>query len=282
MDIIVDSGSTKTDWSFCSGAEVVHTVKTQGINPIHQDNKTILDILDNELRPGLDGIDTDTIANVHFYGAGCATASVCDDMAALLSSFFRKAHTEVASDMLGAARALCMDHEGIACVLGTGSNSCLYDGIRIVDQIPSLGYILGDEGSSSALGKRLISDCLKRQLPPEVAQEFLTTYNLDIETVLENVYRRPMANRYMADFTPFLYERRDIPQVHHLLVSCFADFFRRNVMNYHKPWLPANFTGSLAHSFSSELAEAADSLGLSVGRVLKSPMQGLIEYHSNH
>jgi N-acetylglucosamine kinase-like BadF-type ATPase len=168
----------------------------------------------------------------------------------------------------------------VACVLGTGSNSCLYNGSEIIDQVPSLGYILGDEGSSTALGRRLISDCLKRQLPESVSREFMERYSLTKEIIIENVYRKPLPNRYIAGFAPFLHEKRNVPEVHKLLIQCFSEFFTRNVMNYHKPWLPVHFIGSLANSFSAELTETADSLGMTIGKIMASPLESLVEYHN--
>lgn len=280
MTLIVDSGSTKTDWSFLDDGVVSHTIKTQGINPFHLQRRDIDRIMQNELIPGLGNIDPQEISDLYYYGAGCATATLCSEMKEILHSYFPKANICVESDMLGAARALCGHSEGVACVLGTGSNSCLYDGEFISDNVPSLGYILGDEGSSADLGRHLLSDCLKRQLPEQVAKEFMERYQLTMDNILENVYRKPMANRYMASFAPFLGEKRHIPEVQNLLKSCFARFLRRNVMNYHKPWLPVNFVGTLAYTFREELSAAAESMGLSLGTVMKSPMEGLIIYHT--
>ena len=201
-------------------------------------------------------------------------------MAGILKEFFPNASIQVDSDMLGAARALCGDSEGVACVLGTGSNSCLYNGTEITDQVPSLGYILGDEGSGAALGRRFISDCLKRQLPESVSKEFMERYSLSKDIIIENVYRKPLPNRYIAGFVPFIHEKRAIPEVHKMLVQCFSEFFTRNIINYHKPWLPAHFVGSLAGLFADELIEAADSLGMTIGRIMTSPIIGLADYHS--
>ena len=280
MHLIVDSGSTKTDWSFCDGNKIIRSLKTQGINPCHQAQKTISAIISDEMISALPDITPSDVDHIYFYGAGCATPSICNDMKNLLQSYFITADIAVESDMLGAARALCGRSEGIACVLGTGSNSCLYNGSEISDQVPSLGYILGDEGSSTALGKRLISDCLKRQLPEEVASEFMERYDLSTDSIIENVYRKPMGNRYMSEFTVFLEEKRHIKEVHNMLVSCFQEFFRKNVMNYHRPWLPVNFTGSMATVFSQELSEAAESLGMSIGKIMKAPTEGLVEFHA--
>ena len=185
------------------------------------------------------------------------------------------------SDLLGAARALCGHEEGIACVLGTGSNSCLYDGKEIIANVPPLGYILGDEGSSAVLGRRLVGDCLKNQLPESVRNEFLSEYGLTQELILERVYRQPLANRFLASLTPFLSKHRDVPEVHSLLVESFVDFFVRNVKQYRRPWLPIHFVGSIANVFSAELKEAAESLGMEIGLILKSPMEGLIRYHAS-
>ena len=280
MKLTVDSGSTKTDWGFFNTKDDLKVVKTQGINPCHQTEDEIRSIISSELIANIPDIDTDTVSQVFYYGAGCATESICAQMAGILKEFLPNAVITVDSDMLGAARALCGKSEGVACVLGTGSNSCLYNGSIIVDQVPSLGYILGDEGSASALGRRLIGDCLKRQLPEQVCTEFMQKYSLTKDSIIESVYRKPMANRYIASFAPFLIDKRSIPEVHKMLIQCFSEFFTRNVINYHKPWLPVHFIGSLANSFSDELKETADSLGMTIGKIEASPMSGLVDYHS--
>lgn len=280
MKLVVDSGSTKTDWGFFNTVFDLKTVKTQGINPCHQSEEEIRNIIRNELLPNTQSIDLAAITEVFYYGAGCATQSICEQMAALLKEFIPNAAIAVDSDMLGAARALCGHAEGVACVLGTGSNSCLCNGKEIVDQVPSLGYILGDEGSSAALGRRLIGDCLKRQLPEAVAKEFLERYSLTKESIIESVYRKPLPNRFIAGFAPFVYEKRAIPEVHKMIIQCFSEFFTRNVINYHKPWLPVHFVGSLAGCFAEELKETADSLGMTIGKIEASPMSGLVDYHA--
>ena len=280
MKLVVDSGSTKTDWGFFNTVYDLKAVKTQGINPCHQSEEEIRSIIRNELLPNTQDLDLAAITEVFYYGAGCATQSICEQMAALLKEFIPNAAIAVDSDMLGAARALCGHAEGVACVLGTGSNSCLYNGKAIEDQVPSLGYILGDEGSSAALGRRLIGDCLKRQLPESVSHEFLERYSLTKEIIIESVYRKPLPNRFIAGFAPFVYEKRAIPEVHKMIIQCFSEFFTRNVINYHKPWLPVHFVGSLAGSFAEELKETADSLGMTIGKIEASPMNGLVDYHA--
>jgi N-acetylglucosamine kinase-like BadF-type ATPase len=193
---------------------------------------------------------------------------------------FANANVEVGSDMLGAARALFGNREGIACILGTGANSCLYDGNTIASNVSPMGYILGDEGSSAALGRRFISDCLKRQLPEQVSREFMERYSLTKDIIIENVYRKPLPNRYIAGFAPFIYDKRAVPEVHKLIIQCFSEFFTRNVISYHKPWMPVHFVGSLANSFADELKETAEQLGMTIGKIEASPMNGLVDYHA--
>lgn len=278
MILIADSGSTKTDWSICRGHEVVQALQTQGINPYHMSEEVIADILEKEFRQSL-RIDLDPDSEVIFYGAGCVGEAACGRVRGVIQLVLGITNVQVHTDLLAAARALCGRQEGIACVLGTGSNSCLYDGERIISNVPSLGYILGDEGSSAVLGRRLLSDCFKNQLPEEVRAEFLARYGLTQENVLERVYRQPLVNRFLASLTPFLSDFRHVPEVHKLLVESFTDFLVRNVKQYRRPWLPINCVGSIAMAFPAELKEAAEALGMEMGTILKSPMKGLIEYH---
>ncbi len=280
MILIADSGSTKTDWCVCNGTDKLCIINTQGINPYHQSIDDIKTIICTEFIPQIANISKESITEIYYYGAGCATEIKCNIIKDILAEHFTNAEINVASDLLGAARALCKNSEGIACVIGTGSNSCLYDGKNIADNIPSLGYILGDEGSSVALGRRLLSDCFKRQLPANVANEFMSEYDLTMESVLENIYKKPLANRYMAQFTPFIAKHREIPQVHNILISCFTDFFKRNVIAYHKPWLPVHFVGSVATVFSEELIETANSLGMKAGQFIQNPIDGIVSYHT--
>lgn len=282
MILIADSGSTKTDWRLCNEGASILAVQTQGINPYHQTEEAIEQVLVEELLPQLtqdSGFRIQNFTTVIFYGAGCANDTACGRVREAMQRVLAADDITIHSDLLGAARALCGHEEGIACVLGTGSNSCLYDGKDIIANVPPLGYILGDEGSSAVLGRRLVGDCLKNQLPEAVRNEFLAEYNLTQETILEKVYRQPLANRFLASLTPFLSKHREVPEVHRLLVESFVDFFVRNVKQYRRPWLPIHFVGSIANVFNAELKEAAESLGMELGRILKSPIEGLVKYH---
>lgn len=277
MIIIADCGSTKTDWVLLDKGNVTARLKTQGLNPTQQDTDEIFGILSDELSSK---IDTSRPETVHFYGAGCAYENANRRMHEALEQVFATKDIRINSDLLGAARALCGRDEGIACILGTGSNSCLFDGKKIVENTPSLGYVLGDEGSGTHLGRQLVSDCLKKQLSPELCSKFLAKYDLSLANILENVYHAPMPNRFLASFTPFLAEHRKNVEIRDLLKRCFTLFFQRNTMIYRHSWLPIHITGGIGMAFAEEIKETAESLGLSIGNIVESPMNGLINYHS--
>ena len=279
MFLIADSGSTKTDWCLCDKGTVAKSIQTQGINPYHQKEEAIEQVLREELLPELPGNISYNTLEIIFYGAGCANDTACNRVKEAISKVLGATDITIHSDLLGAARALCGHEEGIACVLGTGSNSCLYNGREIIANTPPLGYVLGDEGSSAVLGRRLVGDCLKNQLPDAIRDEFLAEYGLTQESILERVYRQPLANRFLASLTPFLSKHRDVPEIHTLLVESFTDFFVRNVKQYRRPWLSIHFIGSIANAFPTELKEAAESLGMELGTIIQSPIKGLVEYH---
>ena len=279
MILIADSGSTKTDWVLHNGTDIVARVKTQGLNPPQQCAEDIYGILLAELAGQ---IKTDAPETIYFYGAGCAYETANNRMSRALEKFFTTKNIHIHSDLLAAARALCGHEEGIACILGTGSNSCLFDGEKIIDNTPSLGYILGDEGSGAHLGRQLVSDCIKKQLPTELREKFMNQYNLDVAGILERVYRSPLPNRWLASFTPFLSENRKNAHIHALLKHCFTQFFQRNTMVYRRSWLPIHIIGGVGINFANEIKETAESLGLSIGNIVESPMKGLIEYHKTN
>ncbi|MBR4845635.1 MAG: ATPase, partial [Bacteroidaceae bacterium] len=272
--LIADSGSTKTDWCVCHLGEIKQCISTQGINPFHQSVKEIANII-HEMASQLTCLMD--IERIEFFGAGCALPEKKAILTNILQEVFNHHPSSiyVASDLEGAARAVCQGSAGIACILGTGSNSCQFDGEKIVANTPCLGYILGDEGSGAVLGRRLVSDCLKGQLPTHLSEAFLAEYQLDQPIVLERIYRQPLANRFLASLTPFLSKHRHEPSIHTLLTEEFTRFFQRNVMAYDTT-LPIHFVGSIAYHFREELTEVAHNLNLRVGKILKAPMEGLI------
>ena len=277
--LIADSGSTKTDWALCENGKIISRVKTQGLNPTIHSTDDILHVLEPELAGT---IETSAPEHIYFYGAGCAYENANNRMKCALETIFPKKGISIHSDLLAAARAQCGHEEGIACILGTGSNSCLYNGKEIVDNTPSLGYILGDEGSGAHLGRQLVSDCIKKQLPKEIREKFMQQYGLDIASILEKVYRTPMPNRWLASLVPFIHEHKNNTEMNAMTRQCFRQFFQRNVMVYRHSWLPIHIIGSIGTNFAEEIRETAESLGLSIGKITQSPMEGLVKYHCNN
>lgn len=262
--LTADAGSTKTMWAI-DGI----LCQTQGINPIHQTDETISAILCDELCPQLRGVNIEVI---RYYGSGVRPEQEAR-MARLLARAFPSAKSvEAKSDMLGAARALCGESEGIACILGTGSNSCLYDGNGIVRQTPSLGYILGDEGSGARLGISFLHELYKGRLYAGAKEEFEEKMGMTLQDIISRVYTQPMANRFLASLSPYIHDHLYDEEVRLLVVDNFQRFISCNVSPYQRPDLPLSAVGSIAFYYQEELARAARNEGYALGRVLKAPL----------
>jgi len=276
MKIIADSGSTKTDWLLADGNDIVGRFRTQGINPFHQSEDNILGILQTELLSQLEV--RPSTPEIFFYGSG-VRPELEPVMERLLLSVFPAASVEAHGDLLGAARAVCGDRPGIACILGTGANSCLYDGRQIVQNTPPLGYILGDEGSGAVLGLRFLNALYKGFLPSSVVADFQRDMNMEMADVIGRVYRQPLANRFLASLSPFIARHVEVPQMRQLVIDNFRSFFRRNVVQYQSPELEVGFVGSIAYHYADLLREAAAAEGFEVGCILKEPIDALAVYH---
>ena len=268
--LIADSGSTKTSWLLITD-EGRTAFETQGINPIRDSEETIRENL-----PSPSSFTAEIVA-VFFYGAGCIPP-YADNLRRLLQERFPHAQVSVASDLLGAAHALLGHCEGIACILGTGSNSCLYDGHSIVENVSPLGWILGDEGSGAVLGRNLVGDLLKGQMEESLLQAFTEETGLTRAHIINKVYREPMPNRFLASLVPFLGKHRQHPQIHDFLISNFRRFFQRNVAQYRRADLPVSFVGGVAQAFRDELAEAARLEGFRLGTVLQRPIDAIADF----
>ncbi|MBR4898884.1 MAG: ATPase [Prevotella sp.] len=277
VKLIADSGSTKTDWALVSDGSPVFIVHTQGINPIHQDETVVRSVLSTELLPQLGERHVD---EVFFYGSGVRSSEE-DTMQRILQEMLDARYVEARSDLLGAARSLCGCQEGIACILGTGANSCLYDGTRIVMNTPPLGYILGDEGSGAVLGISLLNALYKGLLPEKMLGEFEEEQGLTLNDVIQRVYRQPMANRFLASLSPFIHSRLEHPAVRNLVIDNFRRFLQRNITPYQRPDLPISAVGSIAYYYSQLLGEAAAMEGYALGRIERSPLEALVRYHSS-
>ena len=282
MILITDSGSSKCTWCFAQGTEKQIRITTTGINPSTQEREVILQIIRQELFPALQKQESIFSAakpeKIFFYGAGCTEARK-NFMAEILQECFGTEIIEVYSDMLGAARSMFQRNTGIACILGTGANSCLYNGEDIIAQTPAMGYILGDEGSGAYLGKMLVRALFKGIMPAHLLQAFQKEYQLDLPTVIERTYRTPMANRFLASLTPFLHQYRTEKEIHELLCNAFDDFIFFNLESYRTKSNKVSFIGSIAFYFQEELDSCLKNRGFQMERVIRDPMEGLLEYY---
>jgi N-acetylglucosamine kinase-like BadF-type ATPase len=298
MILIADSGSTKTDWTLLHSAHenitksVIATFKTQGITPVHRSAADIRQILSRELLSQFStfpraqlvsmGILDSALmehTSVFFYGSGCTPAHV-PMMSQLINEVLSPKKIEVHSDLMAAARALCQHEAGIACILGTGANSCLYDGEQIVQNTPALGYILGDEGSGSVLGRLFVNGIFKNPKLSDLRDKFLEVTKQTQADIIRKVYNEPMANRYLASTSTFIIEHLGNPVLRQMVIDNFRQFFRSNIDPYNRKDLPVHFVGSMAFHYRSQLEEAARLEGYTIGQTLQSPMEGLIKYHS--
>ncbi len=277
--LIADSGSTKTDWAFVDNQTGNYqSVQSAGINPFYQTTEEIIPVLQSQVLPAIHG----QIQEIHFYGAGCADEKSGMPVTNALKRCFPAANVvEVASDMLGAARGLCGHEPGLACILGTGANNALFDGSRITHSIGSLGFWLGDEGSGSYLGKTLVVHYLQNELPAGLQARFVNEYpGLDRLTVLDHAYKKPYPNRYFASYSKFIAENRTHEFMQALLGNAFGLFVKKYVLKHaNAAQYPVHFTGSIAYYYQDILRRVLENNGLQTGRILKSPLEGLIDYH---
>lgn len=278
MKVIGESSSTRTEWSIIDNGTVVEHAFTTGLNPYFQSRRELSHSIRLELPEAFFKRRWD---HVYFYGAGCGTIEKKKIMESSLVAQFRSPVT-VESDLLGAARGLLVNNPGLACILGTGSNSCLYDGREIVMSVPSLGYVLGDEGSSAYMGKLLVADVIRGIAPEDIGRMFVEKYNVSQNIMMDEVYSNSLPSRSLARYAPFLREHLDDEYVHNLVYDAFMSFFRRNIFRYDYASTPLSFVGSTAVMFSDVLEKAASDFGASISKIIRSSMPGLIEYHSNN
>ena len=280
MKLIADCGSTKIQWCAVEDGKVVKEFFTPGMNAIMLTEEEMAERMGNELKPEVEGM---TFESIYFYGAGCiANAPATLGLKDVLASIFPNAkEVLVATDMLGAAHALCGHDKGIVCILGTGSNSAQYDGEKMTKNVPPLGYILGDEGGGTNIGRTFVSDALKGVMNKEIVDMFYAECNTSYPEIIENVYRKPNANRYLASFVPFVAAHRDIPEVRKCIDTAFNNFIERNLLQY--PGVESteiNFVGSVAFVFEKELTEALERHSLKLGKIMRSPITGMVNYHT--
>ncbi|MCF6356833.1 MAG: ATPase [Draconibacterium sp.] len=276
MILIADSGSTKTSWYFSKGENHSEYISTGGINPFFRTTKDIIEELEKDLIPKIDS----NILDIYFYGAGIINEEKGEVVQLALKKLFPSAKIEVKSDLLAAARATLGNKKGIACILGTGSNSCLYDGEKIIEHISPLGFILGDEGSGAVLGRKLVADYLKGIMPENLIVKFKNKFPINYAGFLESVYKKERPNKFLARFTPFLYENINDVYCSKLVENSFDSFVGRNVKQYTDfAGLEINFIGSVAYYFKQQLQIILNNSNLKLGKIVKEPLQGLAEFH---
>jgi glucosamine kinase len=281
MILIADSGSTKTEWVLLEQQRVVAELYTQGINPYFQTVEQITAVIAEELLPQLPATVAPLITNVYYYGAGCSSAPKCEMVHIPLAQTFTNATIEVDHDLLAAARAACGTNKGIAAILGTGSNSCLFDGKNIIANQPSLGFILGDEGSGGHIGKELLKQFVYSELPADLYELFIREYMLNKEIILDNIYSKPMPNRYAASFTRFAGKHIHHHHIQQLVMNCFREFFRRHISSYPDYSTYAlSAVGSVSHIFNFQFLAVAKEFDIAVQQTIQKPMEGLIHYHT--
>ncbi|MEO7264844.1 MAG: N-acetylglucosamine kinase [Ferruginibacter sp.] len=277
--LITDSGSTKAEWCLISGNKKKHVI-TQGLSPYFLSADQIAKILQEELLPK---IKKSLPRQVFFYGTGCSSLANVKIVKQALQTVFEEAEISVDHDLMGAARALCGNEKGIACILGTGSNSCYYNGKKILKNSPGLGYVLGDEGSGAYLGKKIIQYFLYNTFDADLMDRFNAKFNTTSAEILDAVYKKPLPNRYLASFAVFLSENRGHYMVENILEDGINDFFFNHIYKYRESWsLPIHFTGSIAYVFKDVLNDLCNSYQLQLGQVIKNPMEGLIKFHKQN
>jgi len=278
MILIADGGSTKTDWRLISPQNEIVAIQTVGFNPYLSTTAEIEEILWKELDPFL---GTLKINQVFYYGAGCSTISKNEIVANAIETLFPEAEILIYHDLLGAARSLFSYHPGIACILGTGSNSCLYNGKEVIQNMPSFGYFFGDEGSGAYLGKMLLTAYLHSELPSDINDAFNDRYPLSLENILDAVYKKGKPSRFLASFNEFIYEKQDHPFINKLITRNFSEFFKYFVLPYpNYAEYPVSCVGSIAFLYHSLLTDVANEMGIRIGKVIKTPIDGLVAFHA--
>jgi glucosamine kinase len=277
MELIADSGSTKTVWALIEQGKLIKTIQTAGLNPYFHTSDSIELVIKNELTPFL---DANSISAIHFYGAGCSTEKNNNLLKEIMRGTFTTSGINIYHDILGAARALFGKEPGIAGILGTGCNSCFYDGKDIISAVPSLGYLFGDEGAGSYLGKRFMEKQLKNQLPAEIQQAFDERYKISLEDVLNALYNQPFPNRFLASFSEFIEPLQHHPFIREMIKASFNTFFNEHILKYENCRLvPVSFVGSVAYFYKEILMESTQEHNINVGSIVRSPLEGLIRFH---
>ncbi|MCX6291921.1 MAG: hypothetical protein NT126_09185 [Bacteroidetes bacterium] len=277
MILIADSGSTKTDWRLVDDEKKIHSFRSAGLNPYFLNIDEIAGIIEKDLLPFA---KPEQIRSIYFYGAGCSPGDKRRIVSDGIKKNYPDANLEMNDDLVAACRALSGKQKAIVCILGTGSNSCLFDGNKMVDQVPSLGFILGDEGSGTDIGKKFLRAYFYRELNAESLKLFEHELKYTREEILHAVYKEPSPNRFIASFSEFVFKHRTLPEMTGIVHESFSGFFDRHVCKYHDYRnLEVHCTGSIGFHFENIFREVAGEKGIRAGKITRSPMEGLIAFH---
>ena len=276
MILIADSGSSKIDWRFLLGDRTIGQAQSAGFNPYYQPIEDLRKSIRQDLLP----VIRESVVKIFFYGTGVSSAKNQDVVRAAFLDYFPGAIVEIEWDLLAAARALCGHEPGIACILGTGSNSCLYDGQVITDQVANLGWILADEGSGTTIGKKFLFDYLRKLMPSALAEQFRQRFPYSREEFLEKIYQGEKPSTFLATFSKFIFQHLKEPYCYKLVYDSFAEFYENNVMRYEGYRnLKVHFVGSIGFYYSDVLRQVANDKGIAVKNILEAPIAGLTLYH---
>jgi N-acetylglucosamine kinase-like BadF-type ATPase len=277
MILIADSGGSKTDWRLIQKDGSIGQASAPGFNPYYQ---PIEDLKKNVQEVLLPKINHDIVNKIFFYGAGVSSVKNQLTIKSAFLEFFPEAQIEIGWDLLAAARALCGHEPGIACIMGTGSNSCLYDGQKIIDNVANLGWILADEGSGANIGRKFLVDYLRKRMPEKLSAQFHQRFPLSREEFLEKVYQQEKPSAFLASFAKFIFQHLDDRYCYKLVYDSFAEFYENNVMKYDNYQnLKVHFTGSISFYFSDILRQVANDKGITVKNILEGPIAGLTLFH---
>jgi N-acetylglucosamine kinase-like BadF-type ATPase len=278
MILIADSGSTKTSWLLVNNNQVIEEITTSGYNPYYYKGNGLVELIKKELEPEL---STTNITKIFFYGSGCSSDFNCTMVKSALWEIFPNAAIEINHDLKGAAVALLKNEPGIACILGTGSNSCLWNGQKILENVPSVGYLLGDEGSGTYIGMKILKGVLENTAPESIINEFYTHYKLNFENTLYKIYNEPEPNRFFSSICLFASEHLGEKWIYNAVKQSFIEFINNQIKNYSNyKESEVCFTGSVAYSFKNILVEACAENDIKTGIFLKNPIEGLFDYHT--
>ncbi|MFI5163842.1 MAG: hypothetical protein ACHQHP_01195 [Bacteroidia bacterium] len=280
MMLIADSGATKADWRFIDKDGKIFPFSTKGLSPLFWTSKEMTDEINKKFPKKIKSQITSHKSQVFFYGTSCSSKERIKIVEKAIKKVFPKSKIIVNHDILASARSVCGNHSGIACILGTGSNSCYYDGKKITGIVGGLSYILGDEGSGAHIGLEFIKAFLNNELPEHLHQTFAKEYRLTKDKILDAVYHKKYPNRFLASFAKFIHEHMDEPFLHALVRTCFAEFFEKTICKYDNyKHVPVGFVGSVAFNFKNILFSVAKENGVTISKIISSPINELVKYH---